>query len=227
MNRIRLASGERAEIVADFTAGERAILRSFAPLLGGGFPQDRIGGGTDEFDLLAVDAAPTLQPSAAVPTRLATLEPYRPSADATVCTFQLAGTSTINGQRMDPSRIDAVVPAGATEIWVLDNPGIPHSFHVHEAGFDILDINGAPPPPYLTGRKDTLYLPPSTTIRIAVRFGTHTSRTQPYMFHCHMLEHEDLGMMGQFVIVAPGTQDQVDRQISLPDTPTGEPHDHG
>lgn len=99
--------------------------------------------------------------------------------------------------------------------------------HVHEAGFDILDINGEPPPPYLAGRKDTVYLPPSTTTRIAIRFGRHTSPTDPYMFHCHMLEHEDLGMMGQFVLVAAGTENHVNRQLPSPAS-THAPHtEHG
>ncbi|MGH3517953.1 MAG: multicopper oxidase domain-containing protein [Haloechinothrix sp.] len=47
-----------------------------------------------------------------------------------------------------------------------------------------------------------------------MRFGTHTDPATPYMYHCHMLEHEDRGMMGQFVIVEPDTEDKVPRQLS-------------
>lgn len=44
---------------------------------------------------------------------------------------------------------------------------------------------------------------PGDTLRLAVRFGTYTDPDHPYMFHCHVLLHEDQGMMGQFVVVEP------------------------
>ncbi|WP_324195560.1 multicopper oxidase domain-containing protein [Nocardia abscessus] len=64
-------------------------------------------------------------------------------------------------------------------------------------------INGAPPPE-LAGWKDTVFIYPQTTVRLAVRFTAHEGAADPYMFHCHMLFHEDQGMMGQFRILAPG-----------------------
>ncbi len=213
LDRVRLSPGERAEIVADFRPGEQVVLRSFAPGQGGGFPQDRIAGADDEFDLMKIVADDQLTESPPVPPRLAITPEITALAGATVRTFQLSGTSTINGNQMDPSRIDEVVPAGAHEIWELTNPGSPHSFHIHEVAFQILDIDGEPPPPYARGRKDTVYLPPGSTVRLAGHFGPHTDPDHPYMYHCHMLEHEDDGMMGQFVIVEPGTEDQVSRHL--------------
>jgi len=214
---VRLTAGERAEIVAEFRPGEEVVLRSFAPGQAGGFPQDRIAGADDEFDLLKIVAKDRLEELPPVPDRLATTPDITVPEGATVRTFTLAGTSQINGREMDMRRVDEVVPAGATEIWQLDNPGIPHSFHIHEVAFQILDINGQPPPPELRGRKDTVYLPPESVVRLAVQFGTYTDDDTPYMYHCHMLEHEDLGMMGQFLIVEPGTEDQVSRELSLDD----------
>jgi FtsP/CotA-like multicopper oxidase with cupredoxin domain len=49
-------------------------------------------------------------------------------------------------------------------------------------------------------------VPPSTRIRIIARFDDHADPTTPYMFHCHVLRHEDRGMMGQFVVVEPGDE---------------------
>ena len=60
-------------------------------------------------------------------------------------------------------RIDEVVPLDATEVWVLRNRDPqPHNFHVHTVQFQVLDIDGEPPPPQLAGWKDTVYLPPGS-----------------------------------------------------------------
>jgi len=58
--------------------------------------------------------------------------------------------------------------------------------------------------PTLAGWKDTVLVPPGTTVRLLVRFADYTNPAVPYMFHCHLLQHEDNGMMGQFVVVGPG-----------------------
>ncbi|MFG2075108.1 multicopper oxidase domain-containing protein [Nonomuraea maritima] len=52
-------------------------------------------------------------------------------------------------------------------------------------------------------------------MRLAVQFGKFTDPGTPYMYHCHLLRHEDSGMTGQFVIVEPGTENQVPRTIPL------------
>jgi FtsP/CotA-like multicopper oxidase with cupredoxin domain len=68
----------------------------------------------------------------------------------------------------------------------------------------VLEYAEGPPPPSLSGLKDTVYVPPGTSVRLVVRFGDYTDPDLPYMFHCHILQHEDRGMMGQFVVVEPG-----------------------
>lgn len=61
-----------------------------------------------------------------------------------------------------------------------------------------------------------------TTVWLAVEFGRYTDPKVPYMYHCHILRHEDSGMMGQFVIVPPGTEDSVQRVITM----SGNGHRH-
>lgn len=55
-------------------------------------------------------------------------------------------------------------------------------------------------------------------VRLAVDFGSYPDPDPdpdtPYMYHCHLLYHEDSGMMGQFVIVEPGTESQVSKELS-------------
>ncbi|MBA9002176.1 multicopper oxidase family protein [Thermomonospora cellulosilytica] len=204
VDRLSLTPGERAEIVVAFTAGEQVVLRSF-------------GGDADidegDLDLLKIVAASRLESSPAVPGRLADLTPIQPPPGARVRRFRLNGHDAINGREMDMTRIDEVVPAGAVEIWEIENNVYAHNFHIHEVAFRVLDVKGSPPPAYASGHKDTVYVPSKSTVRLAVQFGHHTDPASPYMYHCHILRHEDSGMMGQFVIVQPGTEHQVPRTI--------------
>jgi FtsP/CotA-like multicopper oxidase with cupredoxin domain len=55
-----------------------------------------------------------------------------------------------------------------------------------------------------------VYLEPDRTYRLLMRFDDYTDPEVPYMFHCHMLLHEDEGMMGQIVVVEPGQEGAVE-----------------
>jgi FtsP/CotA-like multicopper oxidase with cupredoxin domain len=203
-DRLQLSPGERAEIVVEVEPGEEAVLRSFPPDLGSTFPFARYQGGDDTFDLLELRAADELDPSPEVPDRLATIDRPDPADVETTREFRLSGTQ-INGQSMDMDRIDEVVTEGTTEVWEIRNTDAsPHSFHPHLVRFAVVSVNGRPPPPELSGWKDTLYVAPGDTIRIVARFDGWADPDVPYMFHCHVLRHEDQGMMGQFAVVEPG-----------------------
>lgn len=207
LRRLLLAPSERAELVVEVAPGDDVLLRGYPTGIGGGrFPR-RFAGGDDTFDLVRLVAADHLEPSPGLPGHL----PAAPSVEAPpgaprrVFTFNHA--SRINGKTFDPERVDFTVRAGATEVWELRNDSDnQHVFHVHGVSFSVLDYDGAPTPPQLAGLKDSVFLPPGTTATIAVRFRDHTDRVAPYMFHCHVLAHEDHGMMGQFLVTAgPGT----------------------
>jgi len=205
MSRLQLSPGERAEIVAAFEAGERIVLRSFEPELGTNFWESRFTGGDDRFDLLEIRAAASLAPAPEVPATLAAHEHYQLEDATRNRSFELSGQARINGRKMDMSRIDEVVGPGATEIWEVHNAaGTPHNFHVHGVSFTVLDYAGEQTPPHLAGLKDTVYVPPDKTVRLLVRFPDYPDQESPYMFHCHILQHEDRGMMGQFVVVEAG-----------------------
>jgi FtsP/CotA-like multicopper oxidase with cupredoxin domain len=119
--------------------------------------------------------------------------------------FELSGSRRINGRTMDPARLDAVLERGSHETWIVRNEGnTPHNFHVHGVQFRVLEYAGDSPPPHLAGRKDTVYVPPGAAVRLAVGFEAHADPSTPYMFHCHLLQHEDRGMMGQLIVVEPG-----------------------
>jgi FtsP/CotA-like multicopper oxidase with cupredoxin domain len=205
IDRIQLSPGERAEIVAAFEPGERIVLRSFEPELGTNFWERRFAGGDDSFDLVEIRAAASLAPSPEVPDTLGAHEHYHLEDATRTRSFELSGQSRINGRKMDMSRIDEVVRPAATEIWKVRNAaGTPHNFHVHGVSFGVLDYAGEEPPLHLTGLKDTVYVPPDKTVTLLVRFPDYPDPDSPYMFHCHILQHEDRGMMGQFVLAEPG-----------------------
>jgi len=82
----------------------------------------------------------------------------------------------------------------------------------------VLTVDGERPPAELSGWKDTVFVAPDTTVRLLVPFGRHTHPAVPYMLHCHLLQHEDAGMMAQFVVVAPGQR---------AGQPPGHPPGHG
>ena len=76
---------------------------------------------------------------------------------------------------------------------------MPHPFHIHGASFQLLTHNGEPPAEADRGWKDTVVVGDEVT-EIIVRFDYEATEEFPYMYHCHMLEHEEYGMMGQFTV---------------------------
>ncbi|MGW6455865.1 multicopper oxidase family protein [Streptomyces sp. NPDC055078] len=204
LDRVQLSPGERAEIVVRMKPGERTVLRSFPHTSYGDGWGQRFAGGDDTFDILELRAADTLRPAPALPAELA--EPEVPNGSDSVRerTFGLV-TTGINGKEMKMDRIDATVTRGTAETWVVRNDdGTPHNFHVHDVQFRVLEVDGREPPPQLRGAKDTVFVPPGSTVKLAMRFDGPADPNTPYMYHCHLLYHEDLGMMGQFVVVEKG-----------------------
>lgn len=197
---VMLSPGERAEIVVAMAPGDEAVLRSHQPDLGVGM-FGRFFGADDTLDILQLRAADDLAPRPDLPERLADVPRLDPAEAADVRSFRLSGR-TINGERMDMNRIDAVVQAGSVEVWQVRNAdGVPHNFHIHDVQFQVLTVDGGPPPPELAGWKDTIFLPPNVQFELIARHSDYADPDTPYMFHCHLLAHEDAGMMGQFVVV--------------------------
>jgi len=108
---------------------------------------------------------------------------------------------TINGRVFDMGRVDLAVPANTVEIWKFNNAtGMAHPIHVHGVRMSLLARDGALPPAFERGLRDTFVVQPMETVTVAVETAAVASPT-PLMFHCHILEHEDAGMMGQFITV--------------------------
>ncbi|MEE8230416.1 MAG: multicopper oxidase domain-containing protein [Qipengyuania citrea] len=175
-----------------------------------------MGGMMDErrrFTVLDIRPAASRRRSIALPRQLATLPQIDPGDAVRTRHFVLdmgmgmrmmrGGGFTINGKSMDMQRIDETVRVDTTEIWQVENASMmAHPFHIHDVQFRILDRNGRAPDAAEQGLKDTVVVYPGETVRLLLRFEDYTDPDLPYMYHCHILEHEDDGMMGQFTVTA-------------------------
>jgi blue copper oxidase len=109
------------------------------------------------------------------------------------------GAMGINGRPMKMDHINETVKRGDTEIWKISTGEQLHPFHIHGCSFRILSQNGTPPPAYAAGWKDMVHVEEEWS-EVLVRFDHAAPADAPYMYHCHILEHEDCGMMGQFTV---------------------------
>jgi FtsP/CotA-like multicopper oxidase with cupredoxin domain len=105
----------------------------------------------------------------------------------------------INGKTMDMGRVDVRTVLGATEIWQIENVvGMDHPFHLHGFQFQVLDRNGVPEP--YRSWKDVVNVRKHESVRIIVRYDDFPGL---WMYHCHILDHEDHGMMGVLEVRPP------------------------
>ncbi len=240
--RLRLALGERAEILVDFTSmqGQSTYLMSYASELtsgiigassvgmGGSLPDyanNKLNGA--DFNILRIDViAPTVNPITTIPTSLTTNIPWNTaSVNATrILTFtstggmmNVVGPFVINGVLFNMNTINYNVPLNNIEIWELRNQSlVAHPFHIHDVQFYLLDRNGRQVPSNERGRKDVVLVEPMETVRFITKFEDFSNATIPYMYHCHLLTHEDDGMMGQFLVTNP--TDVMEEKSSLPNS---------
>lgn len=222
--RVRLAPGERAEILLDLNgmSAQSLYLMSYASELSMGTqggptmpmpswspPMNSPINGID-FNVMKINVTGvTSNPVISVPSILANNVPYdinqvnitrviRFSADSIMV---MDGPFYFNGNSFDMMRIDYEIPLDNIEIWRLVNETmVAHPFHIHDVQFYLIDRSGNPPGPEELGRKDVVLVPPQDSVTFITKFEDFADSTMPYMFHCHILMHEDAGMMGQFIV---------------------------
>ncbi len=128
-----------------------------------------------------------------------------------------AGQFFINGKMYSPSRDDVVVNLGSTEKWdLVNNSAEVHTFHIHQIDFQVVGRNGRPVD--FTGYQDTVDINPGENVQIIIPF-TRPSQVGRFVFHCHILEHEDGGMMQNIVVVDPSNPAAVDNNRMIQGKP--------
>ena len=232
LTRLRLSPGERAEIVINLSGktGQTIYLRNFGSELPAGIHGAAIvGSGASalpdynlnprnggDYDILKLSViTQTGSPVTAMPTTLIPHIPLPASSANKIRTIVMdvqlpfdsskltEGPMTFNGESFDMMKVNDTTYLNRTEIWrLINNTQIAHPFHIHDVSFDVLDINGHAPSVYERGKKDVVLVMPGDTLRYITKFEDFADATVPYMYHCHLLHHEDDGMMGSFLVMA-------------------------
>jgi FtsP/CotA-like multicopper oxidase with cupredoxin domain len=113
----------------------------------------------------------------------------------------VTGLFFINHATFDHDRVDVKVPLGNIEEWTIRNASDElHIFHIHQVAFQVVSINGREQP--FDGLVDTVNIPIHGEVKIRMAF-TDPVIVGRFMFHCHILEHEDKGMMAQIEVYDP------------------------
>ena len=230
LSRILLGPGERAEILVDLQtlAGQTIYLKSFSSeiengiygaatvtgMMGGEIPNYDLNplNGAD-FDILQINVVEqNADPISTIPSILIVNTPYTDYDNSRVFNLQpdemmdpegqVMGPFNINGDHFDIMTINQTVYLNDVELWrIVNNTGIAHPFHIHDIQFYIDNINGGPVPIHLQGLKDVVLVKPMEYVEVITKFDDFADNYIPYMYHCHMLHHEDDGMMGSFRVI--------------------------
>ncbi len=224
--RIRLSPAERAEILVNLTGmnTQTIYLKSYASELPMGVqggptmpmppnspPMDSPINGID-FNVMQINvSSQTANPVTTIPSTLINITPYTVNQASITRTINFTADSMMvmdgpfyfNDSTFNMMRIDYTIPLDNTEIWELTNQTmIAHPFHLHDVPFFVLDRDGIAPPAYERAKKDVVLVASNETVRFITKFTTFTDTVVPYMYHCHILMHEDDGMMGQFMVTS-------------------------
>ena len=223
--RIRISPGERYEILIDLSSlnGQSLYLMSYAselpmgvqggptmPMPPGSPPMNSPLNGVN-FNILKLNVgSQTNNPITTIPTSLVQLQSIPTSQAVRTRTIEMTalnqmsmdGPFYFNGKLFDMDSINYIIPIDDTEIWEIKNSTmVAHPFHIHDVQFNLLERDGNMPPTFERGRKDVVLIKSNETIKFITKFETFTDTVVPYVYHCHILMHEDDGMMGQFLVV--------------------------
>jgi blue copper oxidase len=214
VTQLTISPAERFEVLVDFADGKAVALETGPDEEMGIFGHVAADGSMDYVAVMRFEPRATTPVFKEMPRRL--IEPAvasqasvarrrqfvlnsglcasRPQTEAHT---DMASLIEINGKPYDVGRLVVEVELGTTEVWEIVSIGMAHPFHIHGALFRILSIEGKPPPAHLTGWKDVVLV--EDKAELLVVFNRPATREHPFMYHCHILEHEDAGLMGQYV----------------------------
>ncbi|WP_257148398.1 multicopper oxidase family protein [Bacillus sp. AFS073361] len=224
VNEILLAPAERVEVIIDFTnlEGRKIIMTNDAPAaFPSGHPVNEQTGSVMQFrvtlPLSSVDTS--VIPAYLMPYRLMNEQDASKSRYLTLNDRmdQYGRPLMLLDNKTWDDPISENPKLGSTEVWYLINLSPDsHPIHLHLVEFQVLDRRGfdvdrytkekiihytgpaIPPEPHERGWKDTVRADPNQVTRIMMKFGPFTGL---YVWHCHMLEHEDYEMMRPFIVI--------------------------
>jgi bilirubin oxidase len=230
VTRVHLAVGERVEVLVDlgndavgsgldlkayntgqardFPGGEPARTGQFGSLLN-----------NTTFNLLHINvAARTTNPILTRPAVLTTNVFWTANSVSNSRTIRITGgfpgsatpLFTFDNISFSPTVFNQTVDYNAVERWtIVNNSGFSHSFHIHDIQFNLVSRTGGTGSiaNYEQGWKDTLFIAQNSSVSFLARFDGFASNANPFMYHCHFSNHEDEGLMGQFLVVNHAVED--------------------
>ncbi|MFM2214433.1 MAG: hypothetical protein RL427_1696 [Bacteroidota bacterium] len=228
VTRLKIMVGERYEILVNLsndTVGGTLDLKAYNSGQSNSFPGGEPGTSgqfgsllnNTTFNVLHINIGATTTattPITSIPTTLAN-NTYFTAADATVNrTVAISGGQpagnpfVFDGSVFNINTINKTLTVDTTEKWTITNTAdqiFGHSFHIHDVQFKIVSrkVGSAAatgPADYESGWKDTFYILKNESVSFVCRFKDYADATHPFMYHCHFSQHEDDGMMGQFVV---------------------------
>ncbi len=186
---VTLPPAGRADVIVDFSrtpVGTSVVLKNTQ-------------GSGSTADVLRFDVATPVGDTTGVPTAMRPFTPLSTSSVTATRTFSIAqnnGVWQFNALSYDPLRVDAKVALGAVEQWTFTNrSGQSHPIHLHDINFQVLKVNGSAPTGDQAQWKETVDVPAWGSVTVIGQFADFTGT---YLFHCHILEHEDNMLMSQF-----------------------------
>lgn len=219
VTRVKLAVGERAEILVDLSndaVGASLDMKAYNANqefgFGGSEPQTSGTFGSllnnKDFSVLHINVkAATTGAITAVPSKLTTNTYWKESDATTTRTISITGGQagsafTFDNNTYGFTTINQKVKLNAVEKWTIVNNNIfGHSFHIHDIQFKIVSRSSGAIAPYESGWKDTFYIRTGETVSVVAKYDDFADDTSPFMYHCHFPNHEDAGLMGQFLVI--------------------------
>ncbi|KRL85634.1 cell division protein [Lacticaseibacillus pantheris DSM 15945 = JCM 12539 = NBRC 106106] len=189
---LMITCAERQEIVVDFGQYQ---------------PGDEVTLYSDDVPIVTFRIRDFAPDTTTIPEHLFDVPEYKVDPELPVKNVVLSGMDEevmIDGKKFDMQRIDYEMPMGQAQIWDITSTntmvgGMIHPYHMHGTAFQVISRNGHAPYPNETGLKDTVSINPHEHVRIKVLFNV----PGVFMYHCHIIEHEDGGMMAQIKVVDP------------------------
>ncbi|GAA4054995.1 multicopper oxidase domain-containing protein [Flavobacterium chungnamense] len=225
VTRLPIHVGERYEILVNLTndtVGSSIDLKAYNSGQSNSFPGGEPGTSgqfgsllnNTTFNVLHINIGTvTANPITTIPTTLTT-NTYLTAADATVNrSVSITGGQnggavpfTFDNTIFNIASINKTLTVNTTEKWTIANTPnavFGHSFHIHDVQFKILTRSSGTVGAHESGWKDTFFISRNESVAFVARFADYSDSTHPFMYHCHFAQHEDDGMMGQFVVTGP------------------------
>jgi blue copper oxidase len=216
LTELTISPGERFEVLVDFANGKAVALETGPDAEMGIFGRLAPDGSADNVPMMRFETTTTKPLVKKMPMHLIDLPAVSQASavrrrqfivNSGICMNRMqtgehadmVALTGINGQTFDMERIDVETKLGTNEVWEIISAGMAHPFHIHGALFRILSIAGAPPRAHLAGWKDVVLV--EDKVELLVAFNQPATHEHPFMYHCHILEHEEAGLMGQYVCV--------------------------